>query len=204
MIAVGVAGGSGSGKSTFVRSLKDKLGANRAVVVQQDAYYRDQSHLVLEERKQLNFDHPNAIEWELMANHIELLKLQSAVQMPSYSMLTCTRGNETIEVAPAEIVLVEGILIYTSGVLREMLDVKVFLEVDETHRYERVLRRDMQERGRSELEVQERFTETVEPMHMQFIEPSRVHADILVPGGGMNQHAINLVSGMVNSIRKSK
>jgi uridine kinase len=200
MITIGIAGGSGSGKSTFVQTLQDRLGNDRVVVIQQDAYYRDQSHLSLAERKQLNFDHPDAIEWELMADQIASLHRKVEVAMPTYSMLTCTRSDETTRIAPAPILVVEGILIFATPLIRELLDLRVFLEVDVAHRLERILIRDMEERGRSEQEVRERFHATVAPMHTEFIEPTKRYANVLVPRGGRHFPAINVVASMVESL----
>lgn len=196
---VGIAGGSGAGKTTFVKHLCAAMEATDLPVLSQDAYYRDNSHLALEERKLQNYDHPDAIEWELMAEHLKELQAGRAVAMPTYSMLTCTRTEATTIIQPAQVLLVEGILLYTQAALRDLLHLRVFLDVDDAHRYERVLRRDMKHRGRSEAEVAERYQATVAPMYEAVIHPSRLHAHIWVPGGGKNEKAAALIAGIIRS-----
>jgi uridine kinase len=200
MMIVGIAGGSGAGKTTFVKHLSAALQTDHLPVLSQDAYYRDNSHLSLEERKLQNYDHPDAIEWALMAHHLQHLQAGNAIDMPDYSMITCTRTDITTRIEPAPVLLVEGILIYTQAMLRDLLHLRIFLDVDDAHRYERVLRRDMKQRGRSEAEVAERYRATVAPMYEAVIHPSRLHAHVLVPGGGKNEPAAQFIAGIIRSL----
>ena len=199
MLTIGIAGGTGSGKTTVVQKILECIPADRVAVVPQDAYYRDSSHLPLEQRQQINFDHPDSLEFDLLVEHIRMLKACKPVQQPVYSYLTCTRAKETVRVEPAEVIILEGILIYTHMPLVEEIDIKVFVDADSDDRLGRVIRRDMMERGRDLETVLERYGKTVKPMHLQFIEPSKRYADIIVPQGGMNQVAISL---LLNTIEK--
>lgn len=197
MYVIGIAGGSGSGKTTLVESIKSKIPCDQVAIIPQDAYYRDNSNIPLEERFKLNYDHPNSIEWELMLKDIQSLKAGNTIQVPTYSYLTCTRLPETIEIKPTKIVLVEGILIYTSLELCKELDMRIFLEVPADRRLTRIIERDMQSRGRSALEVIDRYYKTVRPMHEEFIEPSRQQADMLVLGGGLNDRAADFIASAI-------
>jgi uridine kinase len=199
MKIIGIAGGSGAGKSTFVRNISRVLGHKQIQIMPQDCYYRDGSHLELTVRKQQNFDHPDAIEWELMVEHIRMLQEGLPIDMPDYSMLTCTRTEQTTRLHGADILIVEGILIYTYEPLLSIIDYRIFLDVGKPERYSRVLRRDMRDRGRTETEVAERFHNTVEPMYRSFIEPTRQRANIIVPGGGKNLPAAQIVAAMAGS-----
>ncbi len=199
MIVIGIAGGTGSGKTTFVNKLIAQLGADSVAVISQDAYYKNHKNLPEVERKQLNFDHPDAIEWELLHQHILQLKNGERIQQPIYSMLTCLRKEETISVSPNKVLIVEGILILTQTLMRDVFSLKVFIDADADHRLMRVLRRDMQERGRNAEEVMSRYLHTVRPMHNQFIEPSKSFADIIVPIGGDNHIAIDLLSQYISA-----
>lgn len=201
MIVIGVCGGSGSGKTTFVNRLREALGVEHLPVLPQDAYYRDSSHLPLEVRKKQNYDHPDSIEWELMSAHLGELLSGQTVPVPTYSMLTCTRTEEITHMHPTDILVVEGILIYTHAALREQIHLRVFLDVDEAHRYERLERRDMKQRGRTAEEVRERYLATVAPMYDEHIWPSRLHANLIVPKGGKNERAAGLIAGMVKGMR---
>ena len=200
MKIIGIAGGSGAGKSTFVRNLYAVLGGKHIQIMPQDCYYRDGSHLELSVRKQQNFDHPDAIEWDLMVEHIRLLQQGHPIDMPDYSMLTCTRTAHSTRLHAADILIVEGILIYTHEPLLSIIDYRVFLDVEQHDRYSRVLRRDMRDRGRTEPEVAERFHQTVEPMYKSFIEPTRQRANIIVPGGGKNMPAARIVAAMAGGV----
>jgi uridine kinase len=193
MMIIGIAGGTGSGKTTVVRKIIDRLPKNSVALLPQDSYYKDNSHLPLEERQKINFDHPNAIEFDLLIKHINLLKKHVPVQQPIYSYLTCTRSNETVLVEPKRVVIVEGILIFTKRELRNLFDLKVFVDAEADERLMRVIRRDIIERGRSVNQVLERYEKTVKPMHMEFIEPTKQFADIIVPQGGNNHKAIDLL-----------
>ncbi len=197
MYVIGIAGGSGSGKTTLVDSVLRRIPCEEIAVLPQDAYYHDSSHLPLEERQQLNFDHPNSIEWELMLKDIRRLKQGFEVQRPTYSYLTCSRQQETVLVQPKKILLVEGILIYTFLPLCAEMDMKIFLEVPADRRLTRIIERDMQSRGRTAGEVIDRYYKTVRPMHQEFIEPSRRQADMLVMGGGLNEQAAEFIASAI-------
>ena len=197
MYVIGIAGGSGSGKTTLVESILKKIPRNEISILPQDAYYRDNSHIPLEERFKLNYDHPNSIEWELMLEDIKSLKAGKTVLCPTYSYLTCTRLEETIPVKPKSILLVEGILIYTAAEICKELDMRVFLEVPADRRLTRIIQRDMESRGRTALEVIDRYYKTVRPMHEEFIEPSRQQADMLVMGGGLNESAADFIASAI-------
>lgn len=204
MYVIGIAGGSGSGKTTLVENILNKIPREEISILPQDAYYRDNSHIPLEERFKLNYDHPNSIEWELMLKDIQKLKRGEVVQSPTYSYLTCTRMEETIPVYPKNILLIEGILIYTSCEICDELDMKIFLEVPADRRLTRIIQRDMESRGRTALEVIDRYYKTVRPMHEEFIEPSRQQADMLVMGGGLNESAADFIASAILQQIKSK
>ncbi len=193
MFTIGIAGGTGSGKTTVVNKILERIPKDRVARVPQDSYYCDSSHLPLEERQQINFDHPDSLEFDLLVDHIRKLKAGQPVQQPIYSYLTCTRAEETITVEPKEVIILEGILIYTHMPLVEEIDIKVFVDADSDDRLGRVIERDMMERGRDVKSVLERYGKTVKPMHLQFIEPSKRYADIIVPQGGMNEVAISIL-----------
>jgi uridine kinase len=197
MLIVGIAGGTGSGKTTVVRKVVAGFPGNEVLVIPQDAYYRDNSSISLEERQKINFDHPDSVEFELLIDHLGKLKKGKSVKMPIYSYLTCLRAKETIPVKPARVVLVEGILILTDPGLRKMMDIKVFVDADADDRLGRVIQRDIVERGRSVLKVLERYHDTVKPSHLQFIEPSKRYADIIIPGGGENQVGIEVLISII-------
>jgi uridine kinase len=197
MLIVGIAGGTGAGKTTVVRKLMSQLPKDKVALLPQDNYYRDNSHLPLEERQKLNFDHPSSIEFELLAAHLEQLRAGKPIEMPIYSYLTCTRSHDHIPVVPREVVVVEGILILTSELLREQLGIKVFVDAEPDDRLMRCIQRDILERGRNVREVMERYEHTVKPMHTQFIEPSKRFADLILPQGGSNEVAIKVLSSMI-------
>jgi uridine kinase len=197
MLIVGIAGGTGSGKTTVVRKLLDALPDGEVVVLPQDSYYKDSSHIPLEERQKINFDHPDSLEFGLLIDHLKQLRKGKSVKMPIYSYLTCVRSRETIPVRPAKVVLVEGILILADAGLRDMLDIKVFVDADADDRLGRVIQRDIVERGRSLLKVLERYHDTVKPSHLQFIDPSKRYADIIIPGGGENQVGIEVLISII-------
>ncbi|MFO7671509.1 MAG: uridine kinase [Bacteroidales bacterium] len=199
MFTIGIAGGTGSGKTTVVQKILDRIPRDRVALVPQDSYYRDSSHLPMEERQKINFDHPDSLEFDLLTEHIRMLKAGKPVNQPIYSYLTCTRSKEFIPVEPREVIILEGILIYTHMPLVCEIDIKVFVDADSDDRLGRVIERDMMERGRDVKKVLERYQETVKPMHLQFIEPSKRYADIIVPQGGMNEVAISI---LLNTIEK--
>lgn len=197
MLIIGIAGGTGSGKTTVVRKIIEQLPHGEVAVLPQDSYYKDSRHLPLEERQKINFDHPNAIEWELLTRHIEQLKAGESVRMPQYSYLTCTRSEETVEIIPRDVVIIEGILILGHPQLRSLMDLRVFVHADADDRLSRVIQRDIQERGRTVEKVLERYNETVKPSHLQFIEPTKRYADLIVPQGGNNKIAINILTHFI-------
>ncbi len=193
MFIIGIAGGTGSGKTTVVNKILERIPLSRVALIPQDSYYKDSGHLPLEERQKINFDHPDSLEFDLLVEHIHQLKQGKAVEQPQYSYLTCTRSEDTITIEPQDVVIVEGILIYTHMPLVEAIDLKVFVDADADDRLGRVIHRDMEERGRTVQQVLERYEETVKPMHLQFIEPSKRVADVIVPQGGRNEVAISVL-----------
>jgi uridine kinase len=197
MLIVGIAGGTGSGKTTVVRKLLGAFPNGEVIVIPQDAYYKDNSQISLEERQKINFDHPDSLEFSLLIDQLKQLKKGKSIEMPIYSYLTCLRAKETITIKPARVVLVEGILILADLGLRSMLDIKVFVDADADDRLGRVIQRDIIERGRSVLKVLERYHDTVKPSHLQFIEPSKRYADIIIPGGGENEVGIEVLISII-------
>ncbi len=197
MLVIGIAGGSGSGKTTVVSAITKQL-KERVVVIPQDSYYKDSSHLPLEERQKINFDHPDAIDFKLLCNQLKELKAGKAIQQPVYSYLTCSRSKtETITVTPADVIIIEGILIFTCKELRDQMDIKLFVDADDDDRLMRVMSRDIIERGKTVETVIERYTKTVKPMYLQFIEPSKRYADVIIPQGGHNKVAIDIISATI-------
>lgn len=200
MIIIGIAGGTGSGKTTVVNRISKYFPKENVAILPLDAYYRDNGHLPLEERKEMNFDHPNSIEYDLIIEHITQLKAGKTIQCPIYSYITCTRDTKTIPVSPAHVLIIEGILSLTNPALRQMMDVKLYVDCEADMRLMRVINRDTVERGRDAATVMKRYLETVRPMHEQFIEPTKHYADVIVPKGGHNKVAINMV---INFIEKA-
>ncbi|MCF8379976.1 MAG: uridine kinase [Bacteroidales bacterium] len=194
MFIIGIAGGTGSGKTTVVRKIIDNLPPHSVAVIPQDSYYVDSGHIPLAERQKINFDHPSSLEFPLLVKHIKALKAGKAIEQPTYSYLTCTRNTETVNVKPTKVIIVEGILIFTDGPLRDLMDIKVYVDAEPDDRLSRVIKRDIEERGRVVEQVLERYYETVKPMHIQFIEPTKRYADIIVPQGGNNSVAINVLT----------
>jgi uridine kinase len=197
MLIIGIAGGTGSGKTTVVKKIKERLPNNEVVILPQDSYYKDSSDKPLEVRLEMNFDHPDSIEWELLVAHLKELKEGRSIEQPIYSYLTCTRASETIPINPCKVVIVEGILVLTNPEVRELLDLKVFVDADADDRLIRVINRDIVERGRSVNKVMERYELTVKPMHEQFIEPTKRFANIIVPQGGNNHIAIDILTKFI-------
>ena len=204
MLVVGIAGGTGSGKTTVVKKIIENLPKDEVAVLYQDSYYKDMGHLPMEERLELNFDHPESIEFDLIVKHIKELKKGKTIEQPIYSYLTCTRSPETIPVAPKHVVIVEGILILSDKDLRKQLDLKVFVDADADDRLSRVITRDIVERGRSVNKVLDRYDKTVKPMHLQFIEPTKRYADIIVPQGGNNLVAIDILTHFIEKNLQKK
>ena len=199
MLIIGIAGGTGSGKTTVVNKIIDSLPAGEVALLPQDNYYKDSSHIPPEQRQKINFDEPASIEWTLLVEQLKRLKRGETIQMPTYSYLTCTRQKETITVEPRDVVLVEGILVLTDPELRDMMDVKVFVDTDADERLIRVISRDCVERGRTPMMVIQRYQDVLKPMHQLYIEPSKGFADIIVPQGGNNTVAINMLSDYIKS-----
>ena len=204
MLIIGIAGGSGSGKSTVVRKIVSRLPKNSVSVIYQDAYYKDNGHLSPQERAKINFDHPSAIEFNLLIKHLDMLRERKPIPMPIYSYLTCARAKETIEVEPKEVVIVEGILIMSNPRMRDRMDIKIFVDADADDRLMRVIKRDIQERGRSFMDVLEHYDKYVKPMHLQFIEPSKRYAEIIVPQGGENHVAIDMITSRIRIAQQAK
>lgn len=205
MLVIGIAGGTGSGKTTVVKKIMSSLPKDEVAFVSQDSYYKDNSHLLLTERQKINFDHPEAIEFDLLTEHIAALKSGKSVQEPIYSYLTCTRSDETNTIPPRKVIIVEGILILSDPALRDLLDIKVFVSADPDDRLIRVINRDIIERGRTVNVVLERYHQSVKPMHLQFIEPTKRYADLIVPQGGHNKVAIDVLTSIVKmNLEKEK
>ena len=197
MLIIGIAGGSGSGKTTVVKAIAEQLKEN-VVVIPQDAYYKDLSHFTAQQKRDHNFDHPDSIDFDLLCDQLDQLKAGNTVEQPVYSYITCGRSqDETVTVKPADIIIVEGILIFTCARLREQLDIKLFVDADDDDRVMRVISRDILERGKTVDWVIERYTKTVKPMYLQFIEPSKRYADVIIPQGGHNKVAIDIISATI-------
>jgi uridine kinase len=196
-LIIGISGGTGSGKTTVANRILESVSASEVVFIQQDSYYRNINDLPLDYRNLANFDHPDALDNDLLVNHVRRLKAGEAVDLPLYDFKTHTRLNETQHVEPKPIVIVEGILVFSDPRLLEQMDIKVFVDTPDDIRFIRRLRRDLAERGRNVESVIEQYTATVRPMHMQFVEPSKRHADVIIPEGGHNLVSIDLLSGKI-------
>lgn len=205
MLIIGIAGGTGSGKTTVVNKIISSLPAGEVAVIPQDSYYKDLSDMAPEDRAKVNFDEPASIEWSLLTEQLCSLREGRAIEMPTYSYLTCTRQAETVHVEPRDVVLVEGILVLNDPTLRRMMDVKVFVDADADERLIRVIARDCIERGRTPQMVIDRYRDVLKPMHEMYIEPSKRHADLIVPQGGSNAVAINLLTDYIYArLRRAK
>lgn len=205
MFIIGIAGGTGSGKTTVVKKLIERLPKGEVVVIPQDSYYKDSSNVPIEERQNINFDHPDAFDWCLLSRHIALLKEGQSIEQPIYSYLTCTRQEETIHIEPREVIIVEGIMALSDSTMRKQMDLKIFVDADGDDRLMRVMKRDVLERGRTAEAVIERYQRVLKPMHEQFIEPCKRYADLIVPQGGHNNAAINMLAKFVKQqLRENK
>lgn len=193
MLIIGIAGGTGSGKTTVVRRIVDTLPPDMVAVIPQDSYYNDQSYLPLEVRKQTNFDHPDAFEWPLLAQQIDELRHGRAIEQPTYSYLTCTRLPETVHVEPRDVIIVEGIMTLYDRKLRDLMDLKIFVDAEPDERLLRVIERDMAERGHPLEMLIGKYRHVLKPMHDEFIEPTKQYADIIIPNGGENARAIAMM-----------
>lgn len=203
MLVIGIAGGTGSGKTTVVRRIIESLPQDEVAVMPQDCYYKDNAHIPLETRLKMNYDEPASIEWSLLCRQLRELREGKTIEMPTYDFLTCSRMKETITVKPREVVVVEGILVLTDKELRDMMDVRVFVDADADDRLIRVIHRDCIERGRTPKMVIDRYQETLKPMHELHIEPSKRYADLIVPQGGHNKVAIKLLTDYIRSLLPS-
>jgi uridine kinase len=199
-IVIGIAGGTGSGKSTVAHQIMEQVGPQHIAFLPHDAYYRDLSHLPYEQRAEVNFDHPNALETELLIEHIEKLKAGQTIALPVYDFKTHTRTKETILVPCQPIILVEGILIFSDPRLLPLYDIKIFVDTDADIRFIRRVQRDIQERGRTTESVIKQYLNTVRPMHLEFVEYSKRFADIIIPEGGFNTVAIDMVVARIKSL----
>ena len=194
MIIIGIAGGTGSGKTTVVRKIFESLPKGEVVLLPQDSYYKDSSHVPDDEKQNINFDHPNAFDWPLLSQQVAQLRRGESIEQPTYSYLTCSRLPETIHIEPREVIIIEGILALCDPQLRAMMDLKVFVDADPDERLIRVIQRDVVERGRTAEAVMERYTRVLKPMQQQFIEPCKRYADLIVPEGGNNHVAIDILT----------
>ncbi len=197
MLIIGITGGSGSGKTTVVNKIIESLPKNSVAIIPQDAYYYDNGHLSLEEKLKINFDHPNSIEFDLLISDLNKLKLGETINQPIYSYVTCARAKDSIPIEPKRVVIVEGILILTNKKLRDLLDIKLFVATDSDDRLMRIIRRDVQERGRNYNDALIHYEKFVKPMHQQFIEPTKLFADVIIPQGGKNKVAIDMVASRI-------
>lgn len=197
MIIIGIAGGTGSGKTTVVNKIVNSIEENSVAVLAQDAYYRDNTNLTFEEREKINYDHPNSIDFELLLTQLKDLQNGKEIQQPVYSYKTHSRTKDYVVIHPKKVLIVEGILVFTNKELRDLCDIKIFVHTDADERLLRRAKRDIQERGRDINEVFNRWENTLKPMHEQFIEPTMKYADIIVPVGGENKVAIDVISSMI-------
>jgi uridine kinase len=199
-MVVGISGGTGSGKTTLSELILEKIGRDKIAYLPHDAYYRDQKHLPLEERAKVNYDHPDSLETELLIKHIEQLKAGEVIEMPQYDFTIHNRKDETVRVEPKRVALVEGILIFVEKALRNLFDMKIYVDTDADIRFIRRLTRDVTERGRTVQSVINQYLSTVRPMHLDFVENSKRYADIIVPEGGMNPVALEMVIARLQSL----
>lgn len=203
-IVFGVAGGTASGKTTVANTILEAVGASQVAYLQHDAYYKDMPHLPLEERARLNYDHPQSLETDLLVLHVRQLLAGERVQVPVYDFTQHRRTAETRPVSACPIILVEGILIFTHRPLRDLMDIKVYVDTDPDVRFIRRMARDMKERGRSLDSIVKQYLETVRPMHQEFVEPSKRYADVIIPRGGMNQVALDMVVSRLRELLRQK
>ncbi|MEZ4363164.1 MAG: uridine kinase [Kofleriaceae bacterium] len=199
-LVIGIAGGTGSGKTTVSRKLAAAIPEGRCSVIDHDAYYRDQSHLTPQERARINYDHPDSLESSLLAEHLTLLRRCIAVDIPTYDFVTHTRAAETRRIEPAAVLIVEGILVFTDEALRAQMDIKIFVDTDADIRLMRRIRRDLEQRGRTFASVRDQYYSSVRPMHLQFVEPSKRYADLIVPEGGDNHIALDVLLGQLGRV----
>ncbi|QIL50780.1 uridine kinase [Weissella coleopterorum] len=196
-IIIGVSGGSGSGKTTVSREIVEHLAGESVVMIAQDSYYNQQDSLTIEQRRQVNYDHPDAFDTELMIKQLKQLLQREAIEQPTYDYVVSTRSKETLTIQPADVIIVEGVLLFVDANLRDLIDIKVYVDTDDDIRFIRRLERDMVERGRSPESVISQYLATVKPMHHQFVEPTKRYADVIIPEGGENKIAINMLESQI-------
>jgi uridine kinase len=199
-LTIGIAGGTGSGKTTVANVILERVGKQHIAYLPHDAYYREFGNLLPDQKAAMNFDHPDSLETELMIKHIEQLKSGIPIEIPIYDFSTNSRTNKTIRVEPHPIIIVEGILLFTDKKLRELLDVKIFVDTDPDIRFIRRLQRDIAERGRTTDKVIQQYLTTVRPMHLEFVEPSKRYANVIIPEGGLNEVAMEMVIARIESL----
>ncbi|WP_459211981.1 uridine kinase [Aquimarina rhabdastrellae] len=197
MLIIGIAGGTGCGKTTVVNHIVNELPENEVCVISQDSYYKDTSHLTYDERVKINFDHPQSIDFELLCEHLKALKNGETIEQPVYSFVEHNRTKETVTTSPSKVIIVEGILILTNPQIRDMLDIKIYVHTDSDERLIRRLKRDIAERGRDMQEVLERYQTTLKPMHQQFIDPTKEYADLIVPNNIYNNVAVDVLRTII-------
>lgn len=197
MYIIGIAGGTGSGKTTVVRKIMEALPPREVALIPQDSYYNDTTHLTMEERRRINFDHPDAFDWPLLIRQVEQLRQGIAIEQPTYSYLVSNRQAETIHVEPCQFIIIEGIMALWNKKLRDMMDLKIYVDASPDERLIRVIQRDTMERGRTAQMVVDRYLKVLKPMHDEFIEPTKQYADLIMPGGGNNIKAITLIRNYI-------
>ena len=200
MKIIGIAGGTGSGKTTVVKKIVEALPPHFVAVVPLDSYYNDTSHMTEEDRRAINFDHPDATDWKLLVKHVEMLRKGIAVEQPTYSYLKCNREKETVHVEPKPVIIIEGIMTLLNKQLRDMMDLKIFVDTDSDERLIRNIQRDCVERGRTVEMVIDRYQKVLKPMHEQFIEPTKKFADLIIPLGGENKSGIHILKKYIEGI----
>lgn len=199
-VVIGIAGGTGSGKTTVAEAIVRRIGPERIALIQQDSYYKDQSHLPMEERVRINYDHPESIDTALLIRHLQELIAGRPVEVPIYDFTTYTRTPHTRRVEPRPVILVEGILVFVEKALRDLFDIKIYVDADPDIRFIRRLQRDLAERGRTLESVIQQYLSTVRPMHLEFVEPSKRYADIIIPEGGFNTVALDMIIARIRAM----
>jgi len=203
-LVIGIAGGTGSGKTTVANVILDRVGAERIAYLPHDAYYKDLQDLPMAQRHQINFDHPHSLDTELLIQHLRDLRAWQSIDLPVYDFKTHSRTNHKITIGPQPVIIVEGILIFAEPVLRELFDVKIFVDTDPDIRFIRRLQRDIEERGRNTISVINQYLTTVRPMHLEFVEPSKRYADVIIPEGGLNTVAMDMVVARLESLLRGE
>ncbi|MBR5467164.1 MAG: uridine kinase [Bacteroidaceae bacterium] len=202
MYIIGIGGGTGSGKTTVVKKIMQALKDESVALIPQDSYYNDNTHLTMDERRQINYDHPDAFDWDLLYKHLSELKLGNSIEQPTYDYITSNRMVETIHIEPCKVIIIEGIMALYRKDLRDLMDLKIFVDTDADIRLIRNILRDTVERGRTTEMVIDRYTKVLKPMHEEFIEPTKRYADLIVPEGGSNHQAINIIKSYIKNMVK--